>query len=78
MDRHGCHAFPSLSKPQALALALWSFGMVIVGSCSFTAVADVLVPLQGQSYNTLRERLRDIYREAKAGEHRSELDITEC
>ena len=36
--------FPSLSKPQALGLALWSFGMVIARSCSLTAVADVLAP----------------------------------
>lgn len=72
--------FPSLSKPQALGLALWSFGMVIARSCSLTAVADVLAPLMGQSYNTLRERLRDTYREAdaKAGEHRTELDVSEC
>ena len=72
--------FPSLSKPQALGLALWSFGMVIGRSCSLTAVADVLAPLMGQSYNTLRERLRDTYREAdaKAGKHRVELDVTEC
>ena len=33
---------PSLSKPQALGLALWSFGRVIARSCSLTAVADVL------------------------------------
>ena len=26
--------FPSLSKPQALGLALWSFGMIIARSCS--------------------------------------------
>jgi hypothetical protein len=72
--------FPSLSKPQALGLALWSFGMVIARSCSLTAVADVLAPLMGQPYNTLRERLRDTYREAsaKAGEQRTELDVTEC
>lgn len=72
--------FPSLSKPQALGLALWSFGMVIARSCSLTAVADVLAPLMGQSYNTLRERLRDTYREAdaKAGKQRVELDVTEC
>ena len=72
--------FPSLSKPQALGLALWSFGMVIARSCSLTAVADVLAPLLGQSYNTLRERLRDTYREAdaKAGEQRAEPDVTEC
>jgi hypothetical protein len=72
--------FSSLNKPQALGLALWSFGMVIARSCSLTAVTDVLAPLLGQSYNTLRERLRDTYREAgaKAGEQRSELDVTEC
>ena len=72
--------FPSLSKPQALGLALWSFGRVIARSCSLTAVADVLAPLMGQSYNTLRERLRDTYREAdaKAGEQRVELKVTEC
>jgi hypothetical protein len=58
--------FPSLSKPQALGLALWSFGMVIARSCSLTAVADVLASFMGQSYNTLRERLRDTYREAGA------------
>ena len=54
--------------------------MVIAGSCSLTAVADVLAPLLGQSYNTLRERLRDTYREAdaKAGEQRTELDVAEC
>ncbi|ASF47609.1 hypothetical protein [Methylovulum psychrotolerans] len=50
--------FPSLSKPEALGLALWSFGMVVARSCSLTAVADVLSPLLGQKYNTLRERLR--------------------
>jgi hypothetical protein len=54
--------------------------MVIARLCSLTAVADALAPLMGQPYNTLRERLRDTYREAgaKAGAHRSELDVTEC
>ena len=72
--------FPALSKPQASGLALWSFGMVVARSCSLTAVADVLAPLLGQPYNTLRERLRDTYREAgaKAGEQRVELNVTEC
>ena len=40
--------------------------MVIARSCSLTAVADVLASLMGQSYNTLRERLRDTFREADA------------
>lgn len=64
--------FPSPSKPQALGLALWSFGMVIVSLCSLTAVVDVSAQLLWQSYNTLRKRLRDSYREA--GEQRTELD----
>ena len=72
--------FPSLSKPQALGLALWSFGMILARSCSLTAVTDLLAPLLGQSFNTMRERLRDTYREAdaKAGKQRAELDIALC
>ena len=67
------------SKPQAVGLALWSFGMILARSCSLTAVADLLAPLMGQSFNTLRERLRDTYREAsaKAGDRRAELDVTD-
>jgi len=72
--------FPSLSKPQALGLALWSFGMIIARSCSLTAVANLLAPLLGYSFNTMRERLRDTYREAdaKSGEKRAELDVSLC
>lgn len=72
--------FPTLSKPQALGLALWSFGMIVARSCSLTAVAGLLAPLLDQSFNTMRERLRDTYREsdAKAGKQRAELDINDC
>jgi hypothetical protein len=72
--------FPSLSKPQALGLALWSFGMILARSCSLTSVADLLAPLLGQSFNTMRERLRDTYREAgaKSGKPRAELDVALC
>jgi hypothetical protein len=72
--------FPPLSKPQAMGLALWSFGMILARSCSLTAVAGLLAPLLGQSFNTMRERLRDTYREAKAkaGDQRAELDVTLC
>jgi hypothetical protein len=38
--------------------------MVIARSDSLTTVADMLAQLMGQSYNKLRERLRDIYRDA--------------
>ena len=72
--------FPTISKPQAMGLALWSFGMIIARSCSLAAVADLLAPLLGQSFNTMRERLRDTYREAgaKAGDRRAELDVALC
>lgn len=68
--------FPSPSKPQAFGVEFWH---AIAFSCSLTAVADVLAPLMGQTYNTLRERLHDTYREAdaKAGKQRTELYVTE-
>ena len=75
-----CSHFPRLSKPLATGLALWSFGMIVARSCGLTAVAGILAPLLGQQLNTVRERLRDTYREAdaKAGPCRSELEVTEC
>lgn len=65
--------FPSPSKPQALGLALWDFGMVVGRSCSLTAVADLLATLLGQSFNAMRETLRGAYREAdaKSGKQRT-------
>jgi hypothetical protein len=68
--------FPSLSKPQSFGLALWSFGMIIARSCSLTAVADILAPLMGQPFNTLRDTYRGA--EAKAGKQRAELDVSLC
>jgi hypothetical protein len=72
--------FPTLSKPQACGLALWSFGMILARSCSLSAVANLLAVLLGQSFYAVRERLRDLYREAeaKAGAKRTELDVSVC
>ena len=72
--------FPGLSKPLAAGLAWWSLGMMLARSCALSAVAGLLAPLRGQSFHTVRERLRDRYREAsaKAGTHRAELDVTGC
>lgn len=72
--------FPQLSKAQAFGLALWSFGMTIAKSCSLSAVADSLAALFGQSFNTVRERLRDMYREAdaKSGDKRSQFNMDIC
>jgi hypothetical protein len=72
--------FPHLSKPMAVGLALWSFGMIVARSCALSSVAGLLAPLLGQSFNTVRERLRDTYREAdaKAGPCRAQLEVAPC
>jgi hypothetical protein len=72
--------FPQLSKPMAACLALWSLGMIVAKSCSLTAVAWAWQPISGEKFYTLRERLRDLYREApaKAGSRRRQLDLDTC
>jgi hypothetical protein len=72
--------FSHLSKPMAACLALWSLGMIIARSCSLTAVAWAWVPILKEKFFTVRERLRDLYREApaKAGTHRCDLDLKTC
>jgi hypothetical protein len=78
---------PHLSKPQAAVLALWSFGMVMARSCGLTTVAAFLAALLDQKDDSLRQRLREWYKEAKAkkgrrpaaqGNQRQELDVTTC
>jgi len=62
-----------LSKPQAFVLALWSFGIVMARSCALTSVAFLLAELVGKKEAAMRERLRDLYREASAKKGRSGL-----
>ncbi len=71
---------PHLSQPQATVLALWSFGIVMVGSCGCTTVAAFLATLLGQKENTLRQRLREWYweAEAKQGPQRQSLAVQPC
>jgi len=71
---------PHLSKPQASVLALWSFGIVMTRSCALTSVASLLAELVGRKEAAMRERLRDLYREASAkkGEKRAELCAESC
>jgi hypothetical protein len=52
-------AFPSLSRPQATVLALWSYGMVIAKSCGITSVCAALALQTGDSEGTLTQRLRE-------------------
>jgi hypothetical protein len=71
---------PPLSKPMAACLALWSLGMIIARCCSLTAIAWAWEPILKEKFYTLRERLRDLYREgpAKAGTQRCTLDLSTC
>ena len=70
---------PHLSNPVATVLALWSFGMVMAKSCGLTSVAGFLADLLQQQENTVRQRLREWYRDAedKRGPKRRELDVSE-
>lgn len=71
---------PHLSKPQAVVLALWSFGMVMSKSCGLTSVSTFIANLLNQKENTVRQRLREWYQndEAKKGTQRVELDVSRC
>ena len=71
---------PNLTKPQAVVLALWSFGIVMVGSCGLTRVTTFLAPLIGAREGAVRQRLREWYRdrEDKKGEKRRDLDVSSC
>jgi hypothetical protein len=71
---------PHLTQPQAKTLALWSDAILHTGTCGLTTVATYAALLLRQSQNTLRQRLREFYKDAahKAGTQRRELDITPC
>jgi len=71
---------PHLTKPQATTLALWSDAILHTGACGLTTVATYAALLRRQSQNTLRQRLREFYKDAahKSGAQRRELDITPC
>jgi hypothetical protein len=71
---------PHLTKPQAKTLALWSDAILHTGACGLTTVATYAALLLRQPQNTLRQRLREFYKDAahKSGAQRRELDITPC
>ena len=80
-NRKGCaRKICHTRRPQAAVLALWSFGIVLAHRCTLPAVANLLSPLLRKSFNTVRQRLREWYKDApdKAGPHRCELEVTTC
>src|SRR4051794_13742258 len=60
------HRRLSLTRPQAVGLALWSIGIVLAKSCSLTAVALSLATWLGWPRPNLIKRLREWYLEAGA------------
>lgn len=71
---------PGLSKPQAVVIGMYSFGMVIVQSCGISRIAYALALLLEKSENTMRQRLRELTYDGpdKRGEKRQTLDVTLC
>jgi hypothetical protein len=75
---------PHLSQPQVTVLVLWSFGIVLAQACGLTTVAVTLASGLGCSEMTIREQLRDWYRDArdksgtKRGRKRRRLEVTLC
>jgi len=63
-----------------MVLALWSFGMVLAGSCGRTAVGTVLAAGLGCAENTVRQRLREWCTDAddKRGGKRREVAVESC
>jgi hypothetical protein len=75
----------ALSKPQARALALWSFGMIVAQSCGLTSVAAALAKLLGKKESTVRQQLRESYQAAEdkkgvkgKGVQRRAVEVTTC
>jgi hypothetical protein len=71
---------PHLSKPQAMVLALWSFGMVLARSCALTAVSQMLAKGMQRKEQTVRQQLREWDDDArrKRGPKRQELCVETC
>jgi hypothetical protein len=75
---------PHLSAPQRSVLVLWSIGIVLAHSCGLSTVATLLACLLASSELTVREQLRDFYRDAshksgaKRGRKRRTLDVSSC
>ena len=89
--------FPNLSLPQISGLATWrtshvaeetsatvslSFGMVMTQSSSLTRVSSLIAKINGEKENTVRQRLKEWYKEgtakARKGNKRVSLEVTEC
>ena len=77
-------SLPHLRQPPRTGLVLWSCGIVLAQSCGLTTVATFLAYLLGKGEATVREQLRDWYRDgqhnsgAKRGDKRCSLEVVTC
>lgn len=71
---------PHLTKPQAVVLSMWSYGMAVTQTCGRRTVAVFLALLLGQKQGTVEQRLREWCYDAKdkRGNKRQTLDVTSC
>src|SRR5260370_38941230 len=71
---------PALSAAQAWILAQWCFAMEETGDCGSTTLAVFLALALGQSFDRVRQRLREWYfaAEDKAGLSRQDVDVRTC
>lgn len=72
--------FDALKPHHRVALAQYSFGMILARCCGLTAVVTHLVALLAFKAHALRARIRELYQPAPAqrGCARSEFDYTLC
>jgi hypothetical protein len=77
-------SLPHVSQPPRTGVGLWSCGLVVAQSCGLTTVATFLAYLLGRGAATVRDQLRDGYRDgvhtsgAKRGDKRRSLAVSPC
>lgn len=71
---------PHLSRGQALVLAMYSYGTVLLRCCGLSMISTFWAEVLEQKPNTVRQRLRETLYDApdKRGVKRRELDVTTC
>ena len=76
--------FPHLRTAVIRGLALWTLGIMLVRRAGLVAVSRQLMPLLGQGFHTVRQRLREFYQEAPAkagarrGLKRRDFAVADC
>lgn len=72
--------FPNLSRAEVRTLALWSFAATLTQHIGLTTCAGFLAPLFDQSFDSVRQRLRELYWDAaqKRGSSRRALNVERC